>query len=183
MGSASVVYYIFFDRPRHPISFIQSGHTGSTISVSCRKQKCSLFVYPTCFHSQSTSDSAIPANRNLGTVPSIAMATAVTSTLSPTQSTYSYGTYTAIPTDTNLCTLETCPISLANFTYLPTVPGNIVYLVIFALILFAQIFFGVRHKTWSFLGGMFGGLVLEVLGYVGRVLDHYSPFNFNWFLL
>lgn len=84
---------------------------------------------------------------------------------------------------TDYCTLATCPLSEANIHYLPTVPGNAIYLSLFAIILVGQIVQGIRFRTWSFLGGMFGGLVLEILGYVARILIHNEPFNFNWFLM
>ncbi|KAF9641294.1 hypothetical protein BFW01_g654 [Lasiodiplodia theobromae] len=80
------------------------------------------------------------------------------------------------------CTLDLCPIELANFTYVPTLAGNATYLAIFAALLPFQLFFGIRYRTWGFLIGMFGGLVLEIIGYVGRVQLHFNPFPFDPFL-
>lgn len=80
------------------------------------------------------------------------------------------------------CTLDLCPIELANFTYVPTLAGNATYLAIFAALLPFQLFFGIRYRTWGFLVGMFGGLVLEIIGYVGRVQLHFNPFPFDPFL-
>lgn len=67
--------------------------------------------------------------------------------------------------------------------YLPTFAGNLTYLVIFAAILVAQIGLGLVFRTWSFLAGMEAGLLLEVLGYIARILDRQDPFNMNWFLM
>ena len=82
-----------------------------------------------------------------------------------------------------LCTLQTCPIDQAYVHYLPSIAGNSLFLAIFVVILIAQLFIGIRHRTWGFLGGMFGGLVLEIIGYVGRLKMHNNPFLENNFLL
>ncbi|KAL8937355.1 MAG: hypothetical protein Q9211_003730, partial [Gyalolechia sp. 1 TL-2023] len=85
--------------------------------------------------------------------------------------------------NTDLCTLETCPLSLATVDYVPSLAGNVIYLSLFALLLLAQILFGVKWRTWTFAGSMFGGLVLEVAGYAARVQMHDNPFDSNPFLL
>ena len=82
-----------------------------------------------------------------------------------------------------LCTLETCDLSMASFDYLPTVPGNAIYAAIFGVYVVAQLFLGIKHKTWGYMVAMVTGLLLEVIGYVGRVLLHSSPFNNNDFLI
>lgn len=53
------------------------------------------------------------------------------------------------------CTIATCPLTLANFTYIPSLAGNVTYLAIFALLLIPQLFLGIRHKTWVRLGPLF----------------------------
>lgn len=86
-----------------------------------------------------------------------------------------------IPDD--LCTLQTCSLLQAHFQYIPTLAGNALYLGIFGLLLAVQVFIGVKHRTWGFLGGMIGGVVLEIIGYVARVQMHYNPFTSNPFLM
>jgi hypothetical protein len=81
------------------------------------------------------------------------------------------------------CTLKTCPIELAFVLYDPTLGGNVLYIALFSLLLPVQIFFGIRHRTWGFLGSLIAGLVLEVLGYVARVQLHYNPFNKGPFVM
>lgn len=61
--------------------------------------------------------------------------------------------------DTNLCTLNTCPLILANFTYVPTLGGNVLFAAIFGLAFVAQIYFTIRYKTWGYGAAMLGGLV------------------------
>lgn len=83
----------------------------------------------------------------------------------------------------DVCTLGTCPLDCAQVEYLPSLPGNAVYLAALSLILIAQVGLGFWYRTWGFLVGMFSGLVLEILGYAGRVMLHDNPFDFNNFLL
>jgi hypothetical protein len=81
------------------------------------------------------------------------------------------------------CTLSTCSLLQAHYQYIPSLAGNALYLAIFSVILAAQVLFGVRSRAWGFLGGMFGGLVLEIIGYVGRIQMHSNPFIDNPFLM
>jgi hypothetical protein len=81
------------------------------------------------------------------------------------------------------CTLQTCPLSLAHLSYLPTLPGNALYAAIFGLCLIAQIALCVRYHIWGFLCGMFGGLVLEIIGYAARIMMHSNPFTKTNFLM
>ncbi|OOQ83630.1 RTA1 domain protein [Penicillium brasilianum] len=81
------------------------------------------------------------------------------------------------------CTLATCPIDLAYINYQPNIPANVLFLVIFGLLLAAQIALGTWCRTWTYMGAMTAGLILEILGYIGRVMMHSNPFDFNAFLL
>jgi len=82
-----------------------------------------------------------------------------------------------------LCTLATCSILQAHYQYIPSLAGNALYVAIFALLLILQIFFSIRFRTWGFLAGTVGGMILEILGYVGRVQMHFNPFIKNPFLM
>jgi RTA1 like protein len=72
---------------------------------------------------------------------------------------------------------------MASFLYLPTIPGNAIYAAIFAIYILAQLFLGIKHKTWGYMVAMVLGLSLEVVGYVARIMLHNSPFNNNDFLM
>jgi hypothetical protein len=87
-----------------------------------------------------------------------------------------------ILSDASLCTLDTCSLIYANFNYIPNLAGNIVYLAVFGLLIVPQLYFGIRYRTWGYMAGMLGGLLLEIIGYVGRVQLHFNPFPFNPFL-
>lgn len=84
---------------------------------------------------------------------------------------------------TNNCTVETCSLSCAQVKYLPTLAGNVVYAAAFGLLLIAQLRLGIKYKTWGFMVGMLCGLILEVVGYAGRIMLHENPFDFNNFIM
>ena len=77
------------------------------------------------------------------------------------------------------CTLDTCPITKAHVFYVPSLAGNTLYVALFATLLIAQIALVVRYQTWGYFAGVFGGLVLEVVGYLGRIQMHNNPFLFT----
>lgn len=81
------------------------------------------------------------------------------------------------------CTVGECPLSCAQVEYLPTLAGNAVYAVAFGLLLLAQFGLGIKYKTWGFMVGMICGLILEVVGYAGRIMLHDNPFDFNNFIM
>ncbi|KAL2073396.1 hypothetical protein VTL71DRAFT_10720 [Oculimacula yallundae] len=93
-----------------------------------------------------------------------------------------YGNATLLA-NPELCTFETCDLSLASFLYIPTLPGNAIFAAIFGIYLVVQIYLGIKHKTWGYMTSMVIGLLLEIIGYVGRILLHNDPFNNNNFLI
>ncbi|KAH7154802.1 RTA-like protein [Fusarium sp. MPI-SDFR-AT-0072] len=46
--------------------------------------------------------------------------------------------------------------------------ANAFFLVCFSLLLPAQLFLGIKYKTWGYMVGMVCGLILEILGYAAR---------------
>lgn len=81
------------------------------------------------------------------------------------------------------CTIDTCSLTIANFEYLPNLAGNYFFIIIFALLLLISVPLGIYRKTWGVAVGMFFGLVLEAVGYGGRIMAHANPFAFNPFLI
>lgn len=81
------------------------------------------------------------------------------------------------------CTLDTCPLSMAAVHYDPSLFGNTFYLTIFGAILVIQAIQAYKYKTWSYSFSIMSGLVLEVVGYVGRIQMHFNPFDANPFLM
>ena len=85
--------------------------------------------------------------------------------------------------NTDLCTLQTCPLVLAHTNYIPSLGGNALYAAIFGLALITQVFFTIKYRTWGYGVAMFGGLMLEIIGYVGRIQMHSNPFAKGPFLM
>lgn len=86
--------------------------------------------------------------------------------------------------NTDLCTFQTCPLALAHVNYVPNLGGNALYAAIFGLAMTAQISLTIKHRgTWGYGVAMFGGLILEIIGYVARIQMHANPFKSNPFLM
>ncbi|OOQ82802.1 putative RTA1 domain protein [Penicillium brasilianum] len=73
-------------------------------------------------------------------------------------------------------------MSEAIIAYQPNVGANAFFLAVLAVLLIAQLVLSSRYKTWSYLVGMGGGLILEIIGYAGRIQLHADPFSFNNFV-
>lgn len=81
------------------------------------------------------------------------------------------------------CTLDLCPLEISVFRYLPNIPANATFLAVFGVLLILHVVQGARHKTWAYMGCIVAGCVLEIAGYVGRIMLHDDPFDFNAFLV
>jgi hypothetical protein len=81
------------------------------------------------------------------------------------------------------CTLGLCSLDYAQVRYDPTLVGNTLYLAIFAVFLCIQVFQGITSRTWTFMGAMIGGMILEIIGYAARIQMHYNPFRSDPFLM
>ncbi|KAK7424719.1 hypothetical protein QQX98_000297 [Neonectria punicea] len=81
------------------------------------------------------------------------------------------------------CTLDTCPIEASLLRYQPNIPATAVPIAIFGVSLLLHSWQGARAKTWGFMGSMLCGCILEIIGYVGRLIIHDNPFDFIGFLI
>lgn len=102
-------------------------------------------IRSTCSHS-TTFDLSPPTHSN-STILDMSNLTTTTS-----------GNQTLID-NPDLCTLQTCDLSLANFTYIPNLAGNALFLAIFVLLFVAHAVFGTIHRMWGFMTTMLCGLV------------------------
>ena len=76
------------------------------------------------------------------------------------------------------CTLKTCPIRLSYYNYLPSLAANGTFLALFAFSLCCFLLqVGLSRRFIGFTIAMVSGCVLEVLGYVGRIMSWYNPFG------
>jgi hypothetical protein len=72
---------------------------------------------------------------------------------------------------------QACLDAYASVHYLPSIFGNALFLGIFGLVLITQVYFGIRKKTWGYMVAMIGGVVLEIVGYYGRIAMNTDPFD------
>jgi hypothetical protein len=78
----------------------------------------------------------------------------------------------------NSCTYDTCPLSLSFWGYRPSLGANLTFLILFGISTLVYIGQGFLNKAWlGFTIAMVCGCVLEVIGYVGRVLAYNDLFT------
>ena len=76
------------------------------------------------------------------------------------------------------CTLKTCPIKESYYAYRPSLAVNAVFLALFSFSLCCFILQAALSRRFiGFTAAMFSGCSLEVLGYIGRIMSWYNPFN------
>lgn len=82
------------------------------------------------------------------------------------------------------CTIDTCPISTSYYFYRVSLPANATFLALFiiSLIGFLATYAFTRRAT-AFTFAMVAGVVLEVVGYVGRIESHQNQWKENGFLM
>ncbi|KAJ5623615.1 hypothetical protein N7490_012220 [Penicillium lividum] len=76
-----------------------------------------------------------------------------------------------------------CPVSLTTYGYTPNLGGNIFFTAFFGILGAAQVGLGVYYRTWTFMIALGIGALMEMAGYIGRVLMHYNPWNEGAFKL
>ncbi len=81
------------------------------------------------------------------------------------------------------CTLDLCPLEASILEYQPSIPANGTFIAVFALAMIVHAIQGFRTRTWGFLASMLSGCILEIVGYVGRLILHGNPFDFVGFLI
>lgn len=81
------------------------------------------------------------------------------------------------------CTLELCPLEASILQYQPSIPANSVAIAIFGLSFIVNVVQGCYYRTWGFMAGLLSGCILEIVGYIGRIIIHDNPFDFNGFIM
>ncbi|KAJ5169966.1 RTA-like protein [Penicillium coprophilum] len=70
-----------------------------------------------------------------------------------------------------------CPVESTTYGYYPSFGGNIFFTAFFALLGLCQAGLGVYYRTWTFLIALLVGTLMEMAGYIGRVLMHDNPWS------
>ncbi|KAJ4390645.1 hypothetical protein N0V93_004243 [Gnomoniopsis smithogilvyi] len=83
------------------------------------------------------------------------------------------------------CTSVTpeCPVEATTLGYYPNKPLNIVIAVLFGIAAVIALVLGIRKRSWSYMSFLVVGCILEMAGYIGRVLMSNNPWDSGAFQL
>ncbi|TVY53156.1 Sphingoid long-chain base transporter RSB1 [Lachnellula cervina] len=82
------------------------------------------------------------------------------------------------------CTLDTCPISSSYYFYRVSLAANATFLALFAIsFLGFVVTFALTRRALAFTVAMLIGVILEVIGYVGRIESNKNQWQENGFLM
>jgi hypothetical protein len=81
------------------------------------------------------------------------------------------------------CTLDICPLSASVYGYRPSLAANAAFIALFSIAGAIHLYLGIRWKSWFFMACMLLGCVSAVIGYIGRIMMYYNPFNFAAFMM
>ncbi|KAN0111007.1 RTA1 domain containing protein [Hyaloscypha variabilis] len=82
------------------------------------------------------------------------------------------------------CTIETCAIDTSYYYYRVSLPANATFLALFSISLIAFIAtYAFTRRGWAFFFAMFAGVVLEIIGYIGRVMSWKNQWNQPGFVM
>ena len=76
-----------------------------------------------------------------------------------------------------------CLVQYSIYGYFPSLPANAFFLALFLTLLIAQLYLGIRYKTWTFAFALSCGCFVEAVGYAGRLMLHHNPFSNNGFTM
>ena len=81
------------------------------------------------------------------------------------------------------CVDGECSVGIGFLPYQPSVAGNAVVAGLFGLLATAVAVLGVWYRTPIYSAIIVTGLLMEVMGYIGRVLLHFSGGNMNCYVI
>ncbi|TVY23782.1 Sphingoid long-chain base transporter [Lachnellula hyalina] len=82
------------------------------------------------------------------------------------------------------CTLDTCPISSSYYFYRVSLAANATFLALFAISFIGfAVTFALTRRALAFTVAMLIGVILEVIGYVGRIESNKNQWQENGFLM
>ncbi|KAH8654035.1 RTA1 like protein-domain-containing protein [Tricladium varicosporioides] len=76
-----------------------------------------------------------------------------------------------------------CPVEATVYGYYPSLGGNIIFAVIFAICAIGQVVLGIKYhlRFYTIVVGL--GCVGETVGYIGRVMLHSNPWSNGGFII
>jgi hypothetical protein len=82
------------------------------------------------------------------------------------------------------CTIETCPIDSSYYFYRVSLGANVAFIVLFGLSLLGfAITYGLTRRATAFHFAMAAGVILEVIGYAGRIMSWQNQWKDSGFLM
>ncbi|KAI9651853.1 MAG: hypothetical protein M1829_002125 [Trizodia sp. TS-e1964] len=82
------------------------------------------------------------------------------------------------------CNLDTCSLKQSYFNYRPNLAINSIFLALFLLSFVTYVLQGVlSRRALVFCFAMTCGCILEILGYIGRIMAYHNPFQQPGFLM
>ncbi|KAM0563401.1 hypothetical protein ACHAPJ_001122 [Fusarium lateritium] len=74
-----------------------------------------------------------------------------------------------------------CPVSATVLGYVPNKGSSIFFTIGFAILFFSAVGLGVWKRTWTYAATLGAGLLLEMIGYIGRIQMDPNPWNSSAF--
>ena len=81
------------------------------------------------------------------------------------------------------CTLSVCPVEASVYGYRASLPFSSLLIALYALVMIAQFAMGYIYKSWGFMAAMVLGCLVEILGYVGRIMMWNNPWTQSGFIM
>jgi hypothetical protein len=82
------------------------------------------------------------------------------------------------------CTLAICPITSSYYYYRISLTANTIFLALFSISLIGfLVTYALTRRAFGFHFAMLSGVVLEVIGYVGRIQSWQNQWNQTGFLM
>ncbi|KAF7587444.1 hypothetical protein BBP40_007215 [Aspergillus hancockii] len=76
-----------------------------------------------------------------------------------------------------------CPVEATTYGYYPNYGGNIFFAVFYGVCGLFQLSFGIYFRSWTLMVALTVGTLLEMAGYIGRVLMNKNPWDAGAFKL
>lgn len=81
------------------------------------------------------------------------------------------------------CTLSLCPIEMSVYKYRPSLAANGTFIALYSIAMAVHIFLGIHWKSWFYMIMMIFGCLIEIVGYIGRIILYNNPWSFGGFMI
>jgi hypothetical protein len=81
------------------------------------------------------------------------------------------------------CNIDDCSVQRSIFKYRPSLPANSLFIALFGTSLLLHGFQGARYRQWTYAILMMMGCACEMIGYGGRIIMYYDPWEFAGFIM